>query len=151
FKLSANTATMWAAAAGVVVIMTPTRWGLEACAWARAGDAAAVTASPVMKARRSIIERPPRSGNPLDRPPADRRGRATPDSARAPPRVPAAPPQSHPAVEARVEEVAEPVADQVDAEDHREDREAGEQGEPPARGEVVAPLVEHGAPARRGG
>jgi hypothetical protein len=37
---------------------------------------------------------------------------------------------SHPALEARIEEVAEPVAHQVDAEDHRENREAGEQGEP---------------------
>src|SRR6185369_6225 len=58
---------------------------------------------------------------------------------------------SHPALEARVEQIAEPVADQVDAEHHREDREAGEQGQPPAGGEVVASLVEHRAPAWRRG
>src|SRR5215467_7701932 len=56
------------------------------------------------------------------------------------------PPALHAALHPRIEHVAEPVADEIDYENYDEDRRAREEGEPPAGGDVVASLVEHGAP-----
>src|SRR2546425_8497878 len=42
-------------------------------------------------------------------------------------------------LQARVERVAQPVAHEVDPEHEQEDGEAGEEGEPPGRRDVVAP------------
>src|SRR6266404_2510840 len=52
------------------------------------------------------------------------------------------------APEARVEEVAQPVAEQVQPHDHDGDAAAGEEHEPGRGLDEVAPLRDHGAPAR---
>src|SRR5207302_4950066 len=62
----------------------------------------------------------------------------------SPPGVP-----SHAALHPGIELIAQPVADQVDPEDQEEDGESRKKREPPAGCDVVAPLVQHGAPARR--
>src|SRR6266478_3672294 len=55
------------------------------------------------------------------------------------------------APEARVEEVAQPVAEQVQPHDHDGDAGAGEEHEPGRGLDEVAPLRDHGAPARHRG
>src|SRR5215469_13480351 len=59
-------------------------------------------------------------------------------------------PPDPPALEAalypRIEHVAQPVTDEIDYENYDEDRRARKESEPPAGGDVVASLVEHGAP-----
>src|SRR5262244_2810941 len=61
------------------------------------------------------------------------------------------PPALHAALHPRIEDVAQPVANEIDHENYDEDCRAREEGEPPAGGDVVASLVEHGAPAWGGG
>src|SRR5262245_27972378 len=45
--------------------------------------------------------------------------------------------------QARIQEITQPVAEQVGAKHHQRDRHAGDGGQPPGVGEIVAPLGEH--------